>query len=469
MPRPSADWPAQHRTASGTRPERALSVSELNRMARRLLESDLPAVWISGEVSNLARPASGHWYLTLKDEQAQVRCVMFRGANRAVRFTPANGQTVLGHGRVSLYEPRGDFQLILEHLEPAGDGLLRQRLEALIARLTAEGLFAPQRKRPLPALPRCIGVITSPTGAAIRDILNVLRRRFAAVPVVLYPVAVQGEGAKHEIVAALQAAAARAECDVLIVARGGGSLEDLWAFNEEIVARAIAASPIPVVSGVGHEIDVTLADLAADLRAPTPSGAAELVVPDSSTWLRQVERLAGRSHAAIRRRLVTEQRQLATVTARLRRADPGYRLRQSAQRLDELGQRLRRSLARRLRTDALRWQGLDRRLHRASPALRVAVARDRLQASRARLVLALRSRLRATGLTLAGVTGRLNAVSPLKTLERGYAIVLAADGTVVRDAGGLRPGDAVTARLARGSVTATVVGVLPPEVGDRGR
>lgn len=466
MPRPPGDWPAPRSAANGARPERALSVSELNRMARRLLEGDLPAVWISGEVSNLARPASGHWYLTLKDEQAQVRCVMFRGANRGVRFTPANGQTVLGHGRVSLYEPRGDFQLILEHLEPAGDGLLRQRLEALIARLTAEGLFAPERKRPLPALPRCIGVITSPTGAAIRDVLNVLRRRFAAVPVVLYPVAVQGEGAKHEIVAALQTAAARAECDVLIVARGGGSLEDLWAFNEEIVARAIAASPIPVVSGVGHEIDVTLADLAADLRAPTPSGAAELVVPDSSEWARRVERLAARSQAAVRRRLLAEQRQLATITARLRRADPGYRLRQSAQRLDELGQRLRRSLARRLQVDALRWQGLERRLHRASPALRVAVTRDRLQAGRARLTLALRARLRATGLTLAGVAGRLNAVSPLQTLERGYAIVLAADGTVVRDAGALRRGDAVTARLARGSVTATVVEVLPPEGGE---
>jgi exodeoxyribonuclease VII large subunit len=253
---------------------------------------------------------------------------------------------------------------------------------------------------------------------------------------------------------------------VLIVARGGGSLEDLWAFNEEIVARAIAASPIPVVSGVGHEIDITMADLAADLRAPTPSGAAELVVPDSSEWARRVERLAARSQAAVRRRLLAEQRKLATITARLRRADPGYRLRQSAQRLDELGQRLRRSLARRLQVDALRWQGLERRLHRASPALRVAVTRDRLQAGRARLTLALRARLRATGLTLAGVAGRLNAVSPLQTLERGYAIVLAADGTVVRDAGALRRGDAVTARLARGSVTATVVEVLPPEGGE---
>jgi exodeoxyribonuclease VII large subunit len=465
MPRLTGDWPAARPAATAARPERALSVSELNRMARRLLEGDLPAVWISGEVSNLARPASGHWYLTLKDEQAQVRCVMFRGANRGVRFQPANGQSVLGHGRVSLYEPRGDFQLILEHLEPAGDGLLRQRLEALIARLTAEGLFAPERKRRPPPLPRCIGVITSPTGAAVRDILNVLRRRFAAVPVVLYPVAVQGEGAKHEIVAALETAAARAECDVLIVARGGGSLEDLWAFNEEIVARAIAASPIPVISGVGHEIDVTLADLAADLRAPTPSGAAELAVPDSGEWVRQAERLSARSHAAIRRLLAADQRQLGSITARLRRAGPGYRLRQSAQRLDELGQRLRRSLARRLQVDALRWQELDRRLQRASPALRVAVTRDRLHACQARLTLTLRATLRTTRLTLAGMAGRLNAVSPLQTLERGYAILLTDAGAVVRDAATLQPGETLTARLARGSLAATVVKVLPPEEG----
>jgi exodeoxyribonuclease VII large subunit len=461
MSRPSGDWPAARTPAAGAAPERALRVSDLNRMARRLLESDLPAVWISGEISNLARPASGHWYFSLKDEQAQVRAVMFRGANRGVRFAPANGQTVLGHGRVSLYEARGEFQLILEHLEPAGDGVLRQRLEALVARLTAEGLFARDRKRPLPALPRCVGVITSPTGAAIRDILNVLRRRFPAVPVVLYPVPVQGEAAKHEIVAALTTAAARAECDVLIVARGGGSLEDLWAFNEEMVARAIAGSPIPVVAGVGHEIDVTLADLAADVRAPTPSGAAELVVPDVAEWLRQLARLATRSGAAVRRRLGREQRQLATVAARLQRADPGYRLRQSAQRLDELRARLRGSLGRRLKLDRLRWQGLAHRLQRSSPAVRVVLAREQLQAGSQRALLALRAQLRTKSLELAGVAGKLHAVSPLKTLERGYAIVVAGDGTVVRDATRLAPGDAVTARLARGSITATVTGIAP--------
>jgi exodeoxyribonuclease VII large subunit len=461
MSRPPGDWPAARTTAAGTRPERALRVAELNRMARRLLEGDLPPVWISGEISNLARPASGHWYFSLKDEEAQIRAVMFRGANRSVRFAPANGQTVLGHGRVSLYEPRGDFQLILEQLEPAGDGVLRQRLEALIARLTAEGLFAAERKRPLPALPRCVGVITSPTGAAIRDILNVLRRRFPAVPVVLYPVPVQGEAARHEIVAALATAAARAECDVLIVARGGGSLEDLWAFNEEMVARAIAGSPIPIVAGVGHEIDVTLADLAADLRAPTPSGAAELVVPDGTEWLRQFERLALRSVTATRRRLARERRQLATVAARLGRADPGYRLRQSAQRLDELRQRLRGSLRRRLQLDRLRWHGLGHRLQRTSPGLRVVLARERLQAASLRGTLALRAQLRARALELAGVAGKLHAVSPLQTLDRGYAIVQAADGEVVRDAARLAPGDAVTARLARGSITATVTGVAP--------
>jgi exodeoxyribonuclease VII large subunit len=446
---------------AGASRRRVLAVAELNRMARRLLEGDLPPVWVSGEISNLARPASGHWYFTLKDEQAQVRCVMFRGANRGVRFAPGNGQTVTGYGRVSLYEARGDFQLILEQLEPAGDGALRQRLEALIARLGAEGLFDAARKRPLPRLPRRIGVITSPTGAAVRDVLNVLRRRFRSVPVVIYPVSVQGEAARHEIAAAFATAAARRECDVLILARGGGSLEDLWAFNEELVARAIVASPVPVVSGVGHEVDVTVADLAADLRAPTPSGAAELVVPDGAEWLRQVARLATRATAAVGRRVAGDERRLATLAGRLRRADPGYRLRQGVQRLDELRQRLAASLRRRIALETLRAGALAARLRRASPAVHVAQDRTRLAAARARLGLAARARTRGVAQQLGAVAGRLNAVSPLNTLERGYAIVQAADGRIVRDAREVTVGEVVGARLARGSLTATVTGIAP--------
>ena len=283
--------------------EQVYTVSELNRLARQLLEQDLPRMWVSGEISNLARPASGHLYFSLKDERAQIRCALFRGASRGGSFMPANGMQVLARGRVSLYEPRGDYQLIVDHLEPAGEGLLRRRLEELKQKLAAAGLFDAARKRPLPALPGAIGVITSPSGAAVRDILHILKRRFPAIPVIIYPVQVQGEQAKFDIVKAFETAARRAECEVLILARGGGSLEDLWAFNEEIVAQAIADSPIPVISGVGHEIDFTIADLVADVRAPTPSGAAELVVPDSRDWLRHLQALERRTVLAATRTL----------------------------------------------------------------------------------------------------------------------------------------------------------------------
>ena len=262
------------------------TISQLNAQARMLLERGLGSVWLEGEISNLARPASGHWYFSLKDESAQVRCAMFRNRSMLVRFPVKDGARVLARGRVSLYEARGEFQVVIDHLEEAGEGALRRRFEELKRKLLAEGLFEATLKKPLPTLPRRIGVITSPTGAALRDILHVLRRRFPAVPVLVYPVAVQGEAAPREIVQALQLAAARRECDVLILARGGGSLEDLMAFNEESVARAIHACGIPIISGVGHETDVTIADFVADERAPTPSGAAERSVPDSAEYLR---------------------------------------------------------------------------------------------------------------------------------------------------------------------------------------
>jgi exodeoxyribonuclease VII large subunit len=258
------------------------TISQLNAQARMLLERGLGSVWLEGEISNLARPASGHWYFSLKDESAQVRCAMFRNRSMLVRFPVKDGARVLARGRVSLYEARGEFQVVIDHLEEAGEGALRRRFEELKRKLLAEGLFEATQKKPLPTLPSRIGVITSPTGAALRDILHILQRRFPAVPVLVYPVAVQGEAAPREIVQALQLADARRECDVLILARGGGSLEDLMAFNEESVARAIHACGIPIISGVGHETDVTIADFVADERAPTPSGAAERSVPDSA-------------------------------------------------------------------------------------------------------------------------------------------------------------------------------------------
>ena len=286
-----------HATAPNGRT--VLSVTALNRRARQLLETHLPLIWVEGELSNLSCPASGHWYFTLKDEHAQVRAAMFRNRNQRIGRPPEPGQQVLVRGRISLYEQRGDYQLIVEHLELAGHGLLQKRFEEIRERLAAEGLFAAERKRPLPALPGCLGVITTPSGAAIHDILRVLRRRFPALPVYLYPAQVQGKAAPGDLVAAIELANRHDACDVLILARGGGSLEDLWSFNEERVARAIAASRIPIVCGVGHETDVTIADFAADLRAPTPSAAAELASPDSTELISGVLALQARLRRAM--------------------------------------------------------------------------------------------------------------------------------------------------------------------------
>jgi len=436
--------------------KQVLTVSQLNRMARQLLESDLPLLWVEGEISNLARPASGHLYFSLKDDRAQIRCALFRGRGREPAVAAANGVKVIARGRVSLYEPRGDYQLIVEHLEPAGEGLLRRRLEELKQKLAAEGLFDEGRKRDLPHLPRRIGVITSPSGAAIRDVLHILARRFPAVHVVVYPVQVQGEQAKFDIAGALATAGSRAECDVLILARGGGSLEDLWAFNEELVARAIAACPIPVVAGVGHEVDVTIADLVADVRAPTPSGAAELVVPDSREWLRRVQALERRLALGARRVLEGIRSTLRAGDARLRRCHPGYVLRQHAQRLDELRGRLAGTLARRLQLEAWRVTNALARLRGASPAARLRADGARVASARLRLAAAIRAGLGAPATRLAVLGGRLQAVSPLNTLGRGYAIVQDAAGRVVRRAADVAPGDEITARVADGMIKATV-------------
>src|SRR5271155_4049554 len=286
------------------------SVSRLNREVRVLLERGFGSLWLEAEISNLAKPSSGHWYFSLKDATAQVRCCMFRQRNMLCAFAARDGQKVLVRARIGLYEQRGEYQLVIDHMEDAGLGALKRQFEELSARLAAEGLFAPERKRPLPVLPKRIGVITSPSGAAVRDILHVLARRFAAVPVLIYPVAVQGAAAAAEIVAALSLAGRRAECDVLILARGGGSLEDLWAFNDEALARAIAACPVPVVSGIGHEVDFTIADFAADVRAATPSAAAEIVVPDGAEWAASLRRMGERLQRALRHRLDAQRERL---------------------------------------------------------------------------------------------------------------------------------------------------------------
>jgi len=433
------------------------TVGRLNREVRAALEGGFPLLWVEGELSNVARPASGHLYLTLKDSQAQVRCAMFRNRAQFLGFTPGNGMQVLVRARVSLYEARGDFQLIVEHMEEAGDGALLRAFEALKQRLSREGLFDEAHKRDIPTLPRRIGVVTSPTGAAIRDILSVLRRRFPALPVMVYPVPVQGTDAAPQIAAAIRRACERAECDVLIVSRGGGSLEDLWAFNEEVVARAIHDSTIPVVSGVGHEIDFTIADFAADRRAPTPSAAAELVSPDQNEWLIQLRTLDTRLLGHLQRHLRELTQRVQWLDKRLEQQHPGQRLRQQGQRLDELEQRLRLAWRGELRQRRAALGELSGRLHRHAPVHRV----QQLQAHRdqlsRRLAAAMTLSLERGGRRLGSVTRALDAVSPLATLDRGYAIVSrTSDQAVLRDARFVEVGERVKARLAHGHLICTV-------------
>ena len=452
-------------------PRAILTISELNAQARMLLERGLGSVWLEGEVSNLSRPTSGHWYFSLKDESAQVRCAMFRRSCQLVRFQVRDGTKVLARGRVSLYEARGEFQVVVEHLEEAGEGALRRRFEELKQKLLAEGLFDAAHKQPLPTLPRRIGVITSPTGAALRDILHILGRRFPAVPVLIYPVAVQGESAPREIVQALQLAGQRAECDVLIVARGGGSLEDLLAFNEESVARAIYACPIPVISGVGHETDFTIADFVADERAPTPSAAAECTVPDRAEFLRALGAFERNIAGAMRRRLLAWRQALVQHERGLARAHPGARLRQHAQRLDELEQRLQRAVLRKTESARMRLASAEALLGRSSPARRLATLRTRLEAVNRRLPAAIARSIQHARTRCERSMRTLHAVSPLATLDRGYAIVTdAVTGRVLTDAAAVRAGVQIDARLARGSIRATVTeasvdGARRPEQG----
>ena len=408
------------------------TVSRLNREVRLLLERGFGSLWLEAEISNFAKPSSGHWYFSLKDASAQVRCAMFRQRNMLATMMPRDGQKVLVRARIGLYEPRGEFQLIIDHIEDAGLGALRRQFEELLAKLAAEGLFQAARKRPLPRLPRRIGVITSPTGAAIRDILQVLARRFPAIPVLIYPVSVQGAQAAAEIAAALELAGERRDCDVLILARGGGSLEDLWAFNDEALARAIVRSPIPVISGVGHEIDTTIADFAADARAPTPSAAAELVVPDGEEWLKTLHTLGRRLTLSMQRRLLQDRKALHWLSHRAAQVSPVARLTDQMQRLDDLEQRLGRALRQRV-------SDLRNAFH--------ADLAPRLKAAQLALLQGWRERLLPLVRTL-------QAVSPLATLDRGYAIVSIRGGAILRDASEAPAGTLIEARLCHGLVVA---------------
>ncbi len=432
-----------------------LTVGQLNREARRLLESHFDYLWVEGEVSNFAAPSSGHWYFTLKDSAAQVRCAMFRNRNQHVRLTPANGLAIRLRCRVSLYEGRGEFQLIVEHLEHAGAGALQAAFERLRDKLRAEGLFEATRKRPLPAQVRQLGVITSPTGAAIHDVLTVLRRRCPGMAIMLLPVPVQGETAAAEICSAIERAnrwqvEGLVELDVLLVTRGGGSLEDLWAFNEEIVARAIVASALPVVSAVGHEIDVSIADLVADQRGATPSAAAELLSPDQREWTAQLARLESTLAGRMQVRLRQANRELQHLRERLRH--PGHLLREQSQRLDDLEQRLQRAQRALLRDQRGRLLLLASRLQARSPATRVRSLQEQLARLEQRMQRGMRGTLQDAATRLSHLSQLLDSVSPLATLSRGYSILTDGRGQVVRDAGEVAPGDLLDARLARGQL-----------------
>ena len=443
--------------ATGTGPNREIyTVARLNDEVARLLEDSFPLIWVEGELSNLARPRSGHMYFTLKDARAQVRCALFRSSRARLRFEPRDGMQVIARARVGLYGPRGEFQLVVQELEPAGEGALRIAYERLRLRLQEEGLFDANDKRRLPSFARQLGVVTSPTGAAVRDVLKVLGRRFPALPVVIYPTRVQGEGAGEEIADAIETAGRRGECDALLVVRGGGSLEDLWAFNEERVARAIRACPVPVITGVGHESDVTIADFAADERAPTPSAAAERASPNRLDLLDRLGSVVGRSRRAAA--AGAERRRAALELRHRRLRHPLHRIESLAQRTDEIARRAAAAFERKYEAARRQTSLLAHRLDRTPPATRELRASLEILAARGRA--AIDARQARESARVRELARALHAVSPNRTLERGYAIVYR-HGDIVRDAGTVAPDDAITARLARGRLKATVTSTDP--------
>ncbi len=436
-----------------------LTPSQLNTLARDLLEGSFPAIWVEAELGNVTRPASGHLYFTLKDARAQVRCAMFKPKSSWLKFVPREGLRVLARGRVTLYEARGEYQLVLDHMEEAGEGALRRAFEQLKARLQAEGLFDPERKRPLPAFPRRLAVITSPSGAAVRDVISVLGRRFPLLEVDVLPTQVQGATAAAQITALVRAAGNSGRYDAVLVTRGGGSIEDLWAFNDEALVRAVADCAMPVVSAVGHETDFTLCDFAADLRAPTPSAAAELLVPSVADLGTRLRGLGRRLHTLHAHRMDRVHQRVDRAWLRLQAQGPQARL-----------QLMRRRHAEALRHLQAQWQvQLDRRqarlrhadsvLRAHSPQRRLAALAERLAALQPRPRAAIARQLQRDTLRLGGLVRSLEAVSPLATVARGYALVTKDDGTLVRSTTQVAAGDRLNARLTDGQLT---VQVLPP-------
>ena len=457
QPEPAAAPPPQARPAAPpvvTR--RILTVSELTGRIRTLLEREFFEVWIEGELSNCKVWNTGHMYFTLKDGGAHIKGVMFRTALARLRFKPQDGLHVVARAKVTVYDPKGEYQIVCEHLEPEGLGALQLAFDQLKERLQKEGLFDQQRKRTLPALPRKIGVVTSLDGAAIRDIVKVLRRRYANAHIVIRPARVQGDGAALDVARGIRAIGKVRGVDVVIVGRGGGSIEDLWAFNEEVVARAIAGCPVPTISAVGHETDVTIADFVADVRAPTPSAAAEMVVSRKDDFCARIDRLSHRVGAAMRGRVHRLESRLRALEAR-----PGYagthgRVVMRARHAAELTHDLRAAMTARLASQDRRWQSLRRDLDAFDLRRRLSAVRTRLVAVDGRLGSAVARRRHTADARLRSTAARLDSLSPMRVLGRGYAVAFTRDGTIIRDVGAVQPGEPITVRVERGQMDCTV-------------
>lgn len=433
------------------------SVSQLNQSVRLTLENQLGAVWLTGEISNFSQPVSGHWYLSLKDENAQVRCAMFRMKNLRVSFRPTNGMQVLVRANVSLYEPRGDYQLIIESMHLAGEGLLMQQFEALKLKLAAEGLFAQHLKKNLPHFSKAVGIITSKTGAALQDILHILQRRDPSLKIIIYPTTVQGKDAATDIAQMIELANQRQEVDVLIVGRGGGSLEDLWCFNEEIVARAIFHSHLPVISAVGHETDVTIADFVADVRAPTPSAAAELVSRNQTELLQQLQYRRQRLEIALDRLFAEKQQKLKHLSLRLHNQHPQAQLRIQQQLITQLSHRLQQSLHHRWQKKAENLTALSMRLYKNPLPLRLQQYEQQLAQLKVRLNSHMNLTLSLQQKQLAHLCGKLDSLSPLKVLARGYSITQNQQNFTIRSMKDVNVGEHIKTRLTDGNIISQVI------------
>lgn len=436
-------------------PHDIYTISRLNREVRTVLEEVFPTIWVQGEISNLAKPGSGHLYFTLKDSAAQVRCAMFKNRQTGLRFDPENGMQVLARANIGLYEGRGEYQLIIESLEPAGAGALQLAFEALKLKLAAEGLFDEEHKKPLPIFPNTIGIITSATGAAVRDILSILKRRYPSGNIIVYPVPVQGEGAAQKIAKMIYTADNRKECDVLILTRGGGSLEDLWAFNEEIVARAVFSCVTPLVCGVGHEIDFSIADFVADQRAPTPSAAAELISPDAGKVITQLQRYADQLIRSEQQRIIQQQRHITLLSKQI--TPPGQRLQQLAQRTDEYSLRLTHYIEKQLSQRKMALAEFIGKVNSQNPLDKIKSQRQLLNSLDSQFKKLIKIIIEKAKQEITALNQMLNTVSPVSTLERGYAIVTdTKTGNILRNTEQVQIGDHLRIRLSKSEIDSTI-------------